>query len=102
MSCMINVPYNGMSIDECAQRTRNAIYQLRWGRPFEGPGRITASVPVNFFSWGETFTVTFYQDYFCVESKCAFVLQIFDWGKNKSNVQKFMNCFYNQGGYQYR
>ena len=99
MAYRINVPYNGMSVAECAQRTRNAIYQLRWGIPYESPNGISASVPISLLSWGETFRVVFYQDFFQVESKCAFVLQIIDWGKNRSNVDQFMRCFYASAPY---
>ena len=92
MAYRINVPYNGMTLDNCAQRVRITFYNLGWSY-HEGPGFIKASVPLSLLSWGEEVMVCFYQMGFSIESRCVFPLQFIDWGKNKNNVNKFMNIF---------
>jgi hypothetical protein len=87
------VPYNGMTIDDCAARIRNAMYMLRWTSR-EMPGMFTASVPMSLLSWGEEITIRLYQDCFSIESKCAMPLTLIDWGKNQKNIDQFLAAFY--------
>ena len=94
MSFSMNVPYNGMTIDDCAQRVRMVFRNLGWGYS-ECPGFIKANVPLSLISYGEEVMVRFFQEGFAIESKCVFPLQLIDWGKNKSNVEKFLNMYHN-------
>jgi len=45
-------------------------------------------VKLNFSSWGEDITVQLGPDGYLesIKSKCSFPLQLFDWGKNRENV----------------
>jgi hypothetical protein len=87
------VPYNGMSIDDCACRARNAISRLGWNSR-EVPGAIYVAVPMSMLSWGEDFAIYFLADGFKVESKSSIPLTLIDWGKNKKNVNLFLSAFY--------
>lgn len=87
------IPYNGMPITECALRARNAIARLGWGNPIENPGHFFISIPISFCSWGESFTIRFYQDHMVIESRNVMPIQL-DLGKNKTNVERFLREFY--------
>ena len=53
--------------------------------------RVTAKIPVNFWSWGERLTASVDESgEVLVTSVCSFSLQIFDWGKNAENCWKFL------------
>lgn len=56
------------------------------------PGVLTASVNTNWRSWGEKLSVHVDETpdgtVVRIRSACAFPLQLFDWGKNKDNVQR--------------
>ena len=53
----------------------------------------TGSIPMSFFSWGEQISVTVEQDgYVEIESKCAFPLQLIDWGRNRRIVNRFLDA----------
>lgn len=56
------------------------------------PGLLSASVHVNWRSWGENVTVRVDEarggTLVRIRSECAFPPQIFDWGKNKKNVSQ--------------
>ncbi len=94
-SAVENIPYNGMTIDVCAAKIRRVIPMLGWRFQGERPGEIFASVPLSFWSWGEDVHIRFFQDHFSIESKCVMPLQIIDWGRNKSNIRKFISAYYN-------
>lgn len=55
------------------------------------PGVLSASVNTNWKSWGEELSIHVDQvpegTVVRIRSACAYPLQIFDWGKNKENVQ---------------
>lgn len=57
-------------------------------------GLVKASVRANSLSWGEQITVSLTQGAegadVVVRSECSFPLQIFDWGKNKENVERIL------------
>lgn len=56
-------------------------------------GRVTGSVPMSLWSWGEQITVTIEPDgYVEIESKCAFPLQLIDWGRNRRNCTRFLDA----------
>lgn len=88
------IMYNGMALNDCANRIRYCIQRLGWSFRGEGPGVIYAGVSISLRSYGENVRFAFFQDRFVVESKCAFPLQLIDWGKNKENVDKFVQMYF--------
>ena len=53
-----------------------------------------ATVPISGASWGETFTVSLaLPGVLEISSTCNSPLQLFDWGKNKQNVNHFLAYF---------
>jgi len=55
-------------------------------------GIIRAKTKLSWWSWTEVVTVNINENSeLQILSKCAFPMQIFDWGKNKQNVKKFFS-----------
>ncbi len=77
-----------------ARETVRSIFELLgWKYTEHHADHFTAKVPVSGASWGETLTVTLEPPRILkVHSACSF-LQIFDWGKNKRNVEAFVDRF---------
>src|SRR5262249_2621791 len=78
--------------------SREAVYlaleSLNWSIREELPRKITASTGVNVWSWGEKITITFVAgNSLVVRNECTLPTQCIDWGKNKSNVRKFLDAF---------
>ena len=72
---------------------RHAFNVLGWSYSSDGPDRFQVAIGVNFSSWGETLTVTLADGTVRVESACSMPMQLFDWGKNKQNVDQFLTHF---------
>ena len=89
-----HVPYNGLDINTVMAAARAALTACRW-KFSEYQWRLVASVPFNLLSYGEEVEIRFYQDSFDISSKCIFPLQVIDWGKNQSNIRKFLNAYQN-------
>ena len=70
---------------------RQTLEVLNWRVREEAHDYVVASTNVSLLSWGERIIVEFHPDNSCsVTSKCSLPTQCFDWGKNASNVRKFM------------
>lgn len=70
---------------------RDALETLGWHVREEHADRIVASTSLNVRSWGERVLLSFpSDDSISVTSKCSLPTQCFDWGKNKSNVEWFV------------
>ncbi|MBA5792630.1 hypothetical protein H1R17_01170 [Flavobacterium sp. xlx-214] len=63
----------------------------------EKENRITANTSVSFKSWGEIVEIQLEENksnpQIVFKSICAFPFQIYDWGKNKRNFNKFWKNF---------
>jgi hypothetical protein len=71
---------------------RATLTALSWSIREEASDQIVASTGVNIRSWGEKILINFLPDKsISVTSKCALPTQCLDWGKNKANIQKFMD-----------
>jgi hypothetical protein len=68
----------------------NAVRALGWSPQKKSEDAITASTSINIWSWGEKVTVEFHREGATVTSRCAMFTQCVDWGRNKSNVRKFL------------
>lgn len=66
-----------------------AFEELRWRYSVTEKGVFRGKAPLSGLSWGETVTVEILPGNFIrIESRCGF--QIIDWGKNKTNVTRFI------------
>ncbi len=71
---------------------QDTLDYLNWRIKKTSRDEIVASVPVSFFSWGERITIEFLgRGELRVTSRCAMPTQWIDWGKNKGNVEKFLD-----------
>lgn len=70
-----------------------AIRALGWSVREESDEAIRVATSLNIWSWGEQVCVQFHSRGATVTSRCALFTQCVDWGKNKSNVRKFLGEF---------
>jgi len=70
-----------------------ALDLLGWRYDVIDPDHYRARIPMNASSWGEEFTVSLEPGSIFIRSVCRYPLQIFDWGKNKRNVDAFLVHF---------
>jgi hypothetical protein len=71
---------------------RETLLALGWKAREEDASSITAAVGINWRSWGERVAVTFLPDRrLSVTSRCALPTQCLDWGRNETNVLRFLN-----------
>ncbi|MCC5915413.1 MAG: hypothetical protein JJU46_13650 [Balneolaceae bacterium] len=58
--------------------------------------RITLRAKWSVWSWGEIITVDFSdKDTISIASRCSVPFQLFDWGKNRENVDRLVMRIYN-------
>ena len=70
---------------------RAALNALDWSIRQDTNRYIFASATISMASWGEKITVQFLPNgSISVSSACAFPVQIFDWGKNKQNIDRLI------------
>lgn len=81
----------GRSREALKEPVARALSALGWTAFGNWSGsHFLAEVGVNLWSWGEKVHVTINADgSVWMESKCRFVTQCFDWGKNQANVDTF-------------
>lgn len=59
---------------------------------FEEGNEIFFNEPISFWSWGERVTVTLVDTNLVrVRSSCKLKTQVFDWGKNRRNVEQVIS-----------
>jgi hypothetical protein len=78
--------------DELAAVVKSALENLGWSYKVPAGGGFLASVPFSGWTWGEDFKVRILPGGVVeAESKCVTVRlpQVFDFGKNRQNVQRF-------------
>ena len=69
---------------------KSALTEISWSIREESSGQIIALTNISLLSWGEKVLINFLPDNsISVTSKCH-LWQCVDWGKNQSNVQRFM------------
>ena len=74
---------------------REAIYdtleELRWRIGREGDDYIEASIGISLLSYGEKLSVDFIgRNTLLIRSNSIMPLTVVDWGKNKTNVRRFI------------
>ena len=76
---------------QLAQLIPAALQSLGWSCYQSSPTSFNSSVSMGWLSWGENITIDFsHPSWIHVTSKCAFPLQLFDWGKNQKNIDRFL------------
>ena len=79
--------------DELAAVVKSALEDLGWSYNVLAGGEFLASVPFSGWTWGEDFKVRILPGGVIeADSKClssGFRLQLFDFGKNRKNVETF-------------
>jgi hypothetical protein len=81
------------SRQDAREAVRAVLDLLGWPYVEQHADRFVATVPMSGSSWGETVTITLESPAVArVNSACRF-LQLFDWGKNKRNVDVFIERF---------
>jgi len=71
------------------QLVRVALAKLDWRYEIVDRETVTANIPMNMFTYGERITVSVDDDgELTAKSKCAWPIQLIDWGKNKQNIDQ--------------
>lgn len=80
--------------DLLLERAKMALERSKFKIKFfdKTSGNIQAKTKLSWWSWTEDVTVNINEkSEVQILSKCAFPMQIFDWGKNRENVNKFFS-----------
>lgn len=73
---------------EFVQIVSEILESLEWDFTEISVEEFYATNEINALSWGEKININLLQNgMISVKSKCVYPLQLFDWGKNKRNVQ---------------
>jgi len=76
--------------DTLVDSVKSTLEGLGWRYELLSANELKAKVPITPWSWGEKLTVEISSNCeMIVESRCAYPLQWFDWGKNRNNVKTF-------------
>ena len=87
--------------DYLAAAVGQALATLGWRVMATSPYQLQVKFPFSFLSYGENMFITIYQDgTIHTRSQCAFVLQWYDYGKNKKHITDFFNQITAVSGYQ--
>jgi hypothetical protein len=68
---------------------------LGWTISVSTSERIMAKTSISLMSWGEKIEIHKQDEGYMVISECAMPIQIIDWGKNSSNVNKIQMALSN-------
>ena len=85
--------------DYLSPAAAQAVASLGWRVYAGNPYQLSARAPFNLLSYGEDVTITIYQDG-TVHAASKLLFGLFDWGRNKSNVNKFFMQLMAVSGYQ--
>jgi hypothetical protein len=67
------------------------LHTLGWSFSQTAPTSYRASAKIGWLSWGENIMIDFsYPGWLKITSRCAFPLQLVDWGKNNQNIDKLI------------
>jgi hypothetical protein len=69
-----------------------ALHRLKWSGSQTDRWRWRANTGISLWSWGENLDIVVEgPGELFVRSECSFPTQCFDWGRNRSNVMKFLD-----------
>jgi hypothetical protein len=83
--------FRRVSAKKLKRACKDALDEMRWQWEMDGRWRLIAYVPYSFSSFGEWLIVDIYEEELVVVSHCRRRLQLVDWGKNRQNVQRFLD-----------
>jgi hypothetical protein len=69
-----------------AETLRRLVEKCSWRIDSVGGQQVILSTPFNFRSYGETVNIQIDGNSIRIYSRCTFILQWFDWDKNRANV----------------
>jgi hypothetical protein len=78
---------------QAREAVRHALSILQWRSQEVTPDLFEAKIAPSVFSWGERFVATLAEGQIEIRSACSSPLQIFDWSKNRRNVEDFLLHF---------
>ena len=78
---------------EAFEKELNILEFLEWTYKSNEPDTIIAYTSLSAFGLGEKITIVFGHDQMHISSESQYPFQLFDLGKNESNVDKFLNIF---------
>ena len=96
---MIGFPARSGELYECASGSSEAarmvaktFEELGWEHTITEEGVFRTRIGISLLSYGEVFTVEILEHGLIrAASRCIWPMQLFDWGKNRSNVRKFLD-----------
>lgn len=83
--------FRKVSAKELKRACKDALDELRLEWHADGRWRLVAYFPYSFGSYGEWLIVDIYEEELVVLSHCRRRLQLVDWGKNRRNVEQFLD-----------
>jgi hypothetical protein len=87
--------------DYLAPAVSQALTTLGWLVIAYSPYQYQVKFPFSFLSYGENMAITIFQDgSINAKSECSFVLQWYDYNKNKKHIDEFFNQITAVSGYQ--
>ena len=84
---------HALDLDEAKTRAKRAADTMRWRLRKETDGNLVFRVGINWRSWGEEVTMTFRPREVSLYSKCRWITQFVDWGKNQSNCEAIAKVY---------
>ncbi len=93
------VPLNSLSPEQFLIIALECIKRLDWKVGYVSENGFIASTPFSLSSWSETFTVTVEEEKAILKSECT-GSQVVDWGKNKRNIEHFLEAFEKEKEYR--
>ena len=81
------------SPNEAFEKSKAILDFLGWNYRSNEVDLIVATVPISAFGWGEKLTISVQKHHMLVSSESRNPFQVFDNGKNESNVDKFRSIF---------
>lgn len=85
-------------LEKAKAKTEDALMKagFKMSRWIENNQAFYAEVSITIWSWGEDIEVRFQENeqgtLVWFNSSCKLATQFIDWGKNKKNAKKFINC----------
>jgi hypothetical protein len=83
--------FRDVSARELRRACEDALDELRWRWEDDGRWRLIAYIPFSLSSYGEWLMVEIWDEELVVRSQCRARAQLVDWGKNRKNVQRFID-----------
>src|SRR5262245_37072496 len=82
--------FRDFSAKELRRACEDALDELRWEWEDDSRWRLVAYIPYSWTSYGEWLLVEIFEEEIEVISHCRKKAQLVDWGKNRKNVERFL------------